>query len=98
MAKVFLDDGTVIVATLNMNTFESDTEVDPEVFNDNISDVSYEENGEVVELGECTLVYGGLQGGKWQFCLNPITEDERMKIALAKNTADIDYIMIMEDL
>ena len=66
MAKVFLDDGTVIVATLNMNTFESDTEVDEEVFKDNISDVSYEENGEVVELGECTLVYGGLQDGKWQ--------------------------------
>jgi len=30
--------------------------------------------------------------------LNPITEEERMKLALAKNTADIDYIMIMEDL
>ena len=86
------------MANLNMNTFESDTEVDPEVFNNNISDVSYEENGEVVELGECTLVYGGLQAGKWQFCLNPITEEERMKLALAKNAADIDYIMIMEEL
>lgn len=98
MAKIFLDDGTEIIANLNMNTFESDTEVDEEIFKDNISDVSYEENGEIVELGECVLVYGGLQGDKWLFCLNPISVEEKTAREIARQRSDIDYILIMEDL
>ncbi len=78
MGKVILDDNTEIEVTLNVNTFESETEINESVFANNISNVSYEdEDGNVTSLGECNLVFGGLIRDKWLFCLNPITSEER---------------------
>lgn len=75
MYTIKLDDGTEIKAHLNMNTWESDTEPDDEVFKNNVSNVSYTTpDGETVQLGEC-VYFRGIKddNGKYLFFLNPVS-------------------------
>lgn len=96
MNKIYLDDGTVVEANLNMNTWERDTEISPDVFEGNVSNVSYEdENGNIVELGECDFIWRGEHDGVWSFILNPLTDEQKTQRATELNTANIDYLSAM---
>jgi hypothetical protein len=96
---ITLSDGTEVKANLNMNTWESETEPDSAVFEGNTDEVSYTTpTGEIVELGECKFVKGSILNGKYTFFLNPLTEAEKVAREIESQRADIDYIMIMEDL
>ena len=99
MYSIKLDDGTEIEANLNMNTWESDTEPDDSVFEDNTSNVSYTDpDGNVVELGECNYVRGILDdNGKYLFFLNPLTDAERAEINATKVEAQVFYTAVMTD-
>ena len=90
--KIILSDGTKVNARLNMNTFESDVEILEEVFEGKLDDVSYEVEGETVELGECNLVYCGERGGVWRFSLKPLTAAEKVAKEVEQQRADLDYI------
>ena len=99
MYKIHLDDGTVIEATLNANTWESEEEIDPEVFEGNTTDVSYEtDEDEIAELGDCNFVFMGEYDGKWMFGLNPLTEEEITKKELNQTIDDLmDAILEMSE-
>jgi hypothetical protein len=71
---IILDDKTEVKANLNMNTWETMTEPDDSVFENNTDNVSYiTPEGETVELGKCHY-FRGIQDdeGKYLFFLNPI--------------------------
>lgn len=100
MYTIVLSDGTRIEnVDLNMNTWESKQKITEDVFEGKLDNVAYiTPDGDTVELGECNLVYCGERDKIWRFCLNPITDAEKVARALAQQRADLDYIMIMEDL
>lgn len=96
---ITLADGVEIEANLNMNTWESDVEIPDTIFANNTSNVSYTTpEGKKVELGECKYIKGAHIDDVYMFFLNPLTEEEKAQKQMAQNTADISYIMIMEDL
>lgn len=96
---ITLSDGTEIKANLNMNTWESETEPDSAVFAGNTDEVSYTTpDGETVYLGECKFIKGFMLNGVYTFFLNPLSESEKFAREIENQRADIDYIMIMEDL
>lgn len=99
MYSIKLDDGTEIEAHLNMNTWESDTEPDDSVFENNTSNVSYTDpDGNVVELGECNYVRGIQDDtGKYLFFLNPITDAERAANTLNRTEAQAFYTAVATD-
>lgn len=98
MYKIYLDDGTEIEAVLNENTWESETKINPELFKNNTSNVSYETpDGENVFLGACRFMMLTGYDGKYIFALNPLSETEKETIQVEQNTANIDYIAMMTD-
>ena len=91
--KIILDDGTEVMANLNMNTWESETEPDDSVFKDNTKNISYiTPDGETIQLGECKFVKGIQFEGGWRFFLNHISEEEKRKNEELKLKADVDFI------
>ena len=100
MYEIYLDDGTVVEANLNANTWESETERSQDVFEDNISNVSYKTpDDEIVELGECDLVWMSERDGIWRFGLNPLAEEEKLRKLLNQAINDIsDAVLEMSEI
>lgn len=99
MYSIKLDDSTEIEANLNMNTWESDTEPDDSVFENNTSNVSYiDPDGNVVELGECNYIRGIQDdNGKYLFFLNPLTDAERSEKTLNRTEAQAFFTAVATD-
>ena len=78
MCTITLTDGTTIEANLNMNTWESEKEIDDTIFENNTDNISYlTEDKEVVELGDCKYMNGGKHGDLYYFFLIPLTDEEK---------------------
>ena len=103
MPKIYsveLADGTLIEGlTLNGNNFVSLVEVDPDIFEDNTSNVTTtEDDGEtqvVTEYSEMELVQVTKMENEWWFILRELSEGELKDI---KVRSDIDYIAMMSDI
>ena len=103
MPKIYsveLADGTLIEGlTLNGNNFVSLVEVDPDIFEDNTSNVTItEDDGETqvaTEYSEMELVQVTKIENEWWFILRELSEGELKYIKLRSY---IDYIAMMSDI
>lgn len=92
---ITLDDGTQIEnLRLNGNNFISQEQIDPEIFEGNLSTVTIND-GETDEVHEnMGLVQVTQMGDEYWFVLRDVPDNE---IANAKLRSDLDYLAMMAD-
>ena len=98
---ITLADGTEITATLNGGVYESEEEVTAETFEGNLDDVSYELDGQTVELGDCKGGFLCYEEDRevYQFIIMPLTEEEKTAKAIQQAMNDItDAVLEMSEI
>lgn len=93
--SIALMDGTVLSGlTKNGDNYISSDPIDPEIFEDNCSNVVISD-GEVSEEHSCMALIHltRMENGYW-FALRDLTDDELEKM---KTRADVDYLALMCD-
>jgi hypothetical protein len=75
--KMTLTDGTVIDnLTLNGNNYVSQVEVSEDIFSDNVSEVTIEDDGNTFTLYNCILEYIRKYSDGWYIFLRELTPEE----------------------
>lgn len=87
---IVLGNGTEIRANLNANTWETDEQITESTFEGGLDGVSYEYDGETIELGDVKLVFIGESEGEVWFGLNPLTDAEKKEKELLAVIEDLN--------
>lgn len=93
---ITLADGQVIRnLTLNGNNFISQTEISPEIFKENLTEVTIKgPNVDEVHHNMALIHLTEEPNGEWWFALRDLTADE---IWRAKMQSNLDYLAMMTD-
>lgn len=92
--KITLGNDTEIMANLNGNTWETNERITEDTFTGGLESVSYEFDGDTVELGEVALVFMGNHDNEVWFALNPLTDAE---IAAQRIDAQVYFTAVSTD-